>query len=301
MDDLTRIIANAITINLANTNRIGLYDGKMGVCLFLFEYAKYTGVEFYRRLAESLLDDIYHADKNSLSRDINTGVLGVGFGLCQILINGFVKGEASVVLEDIDNVVMEAPNDIVAYDLRYNSGIFSFGVYLLSRLPLYDEVRQQYWIEKMIETGSQTIKKLQDSENNTNKRSILTSMQLVLAQLHSKYVKFKTQITILERSILDELEKFQQQKRDTKELEYDADMDMLCYNLWLNYVHNHQQASINIMKIETLVNSRLQDFSYYIETINSQLSIIGICLMHSEKHKTEFNFTPNKELRHENY
>ena len=47
MNETLQKIANTIVVNLANTEPIGLFDGKIGVCFFLYRYARYSGNGIY--------------------------------------------------------------------------------------------------------------------------------------------------------------------------------------------------------------------------------------------------------------
>ena len=43
MNELLRKIANTVIANLDNTTEIGLFKGRMGLTIFLYEYARYSG------------------------------------------------------------------------------------------------------------------------------------------------------------------------------------------------------------------------------------------------------------------
>lgn len=43
MNKILQQIANTIVANLANTESIGLFDGKLGIALFLCRYSRYSG------------------------------------------------------------------------------------------------------------------------------------------------------------------------------------------------------------------------------------------------------------------
>ena len=105
MNETLQRIANTIVVNLANTEPIGLFDGKIGVCLFLYRYARYSGNGIYERIASNLLDEIFNQLKPDLSPSAIDGVSGIGLGLTNLIKDGFLEvdllGFVSVVKEDV--------------------------------------------------------------------------------------------------------------------------------------------------------------------------------------------------------
>ena len=73
-------IANTIMANYDNTEKTGLFDGKMGLCLFFYNCSKYTGCEYYAKTASVLLDEVFKGLNPSMSpsvTDVLTGNLSV--------------------------------------------------------------------------------------------------------------------------------------------------------------------------------------------------------------------------------
>ena len=58
MEQLMYTIVNTILIGYKNINSFGLYNGKMGICMFFQEYARYTNNHFYKDIANQLINEI---------------------------------------------------------------------------------------------------------------------------------------------------------------------------------------------------------------------------------------------------
>lgn len=70
MDKILQQIANTIVANLKNTESIGLFNGKIGIALFLYKYAHYSGSTVYEEIASELLDDVFNQLKPNISPSI---------------------------------------------------------------------------------------------------------------------------------------------------------------------------------------------------------------------------------------
>lgn len=104
IDELAVFLAGSRT----ETQSIGLFDGKMGWVIFLFHYARLRDSEEYEDIAMDLLSDVYSRIYTSTSVDYSTGLSGVGVGIEYLIRNGFVKGDANLILRDIDRLMFQA-------------------------------------------------------------------------------------------------------------------------------------------------------------------------------------------------
>jgi len=278
-DALLQVITNTITINVSNTTRIGLCDGKMGVCIFLYKYAQYADMPFYRVMAEKLLNEICAADKLTLTKDIAHGLTGIGFGLCHLLNGGFMNKTATSLLDDIDEQAFNSHEKVATHDLLYNSGVFSVGLYLLARMPLIAEGRKMLWIANTMDCGQTIIKSLRDCPYSESKVSMLHSLYTVFARLECETAAPTNEIKEIVCRINKELQTIHTHKDYPYRLNEEAELDDLCREMWIDFIHNNTQTPIDIAKIEHLINLKLQNLAYYIDTINSQLAIVGLTLL----------------------
>lgn len=89
---------------------IGLAHGKMGICIFLFEYSKTISSNKSTNKAELLLDDI----TNNLSKiheiDIEHGLSGIAIGLTYLTNNQFISGNSNKIFQEFNNILYQKLN-----------------------------------------------------------------------------------------------------------------------------------------------------------------------------------------------
>ena len=98
-DVLLEKIANHYLFYGSFYSDLGLYNGKMGMIIFFFHYARYTGNSLYEDFAGELLDDIYEDITDNISF---SQLCEIGWGILYLLQQGFVEGNADEILEIID-------------------------------------------------------------------------------------------------------------------------------------------------------------------------------------------------------
>lgn len=126
-------IANVLLLNASFTNNLGLLNGKMGVAIFFFHYARYTGNKVYEQYAGELIDEIYEDIDLTTPVDFANGLTGIGWGIEYIVQNRFVEADTDEALEEIDSRVYR--NMLNSPLLIENEeDIFSYGLYYLARL-----------------------------------------------------------------------------------------------------------------------------------------------------------------------
>ena len=86
---------------------IGLFHGKMGIALFFYHYAKYTGNTVYSDYADDLLDDIWKNLHNRLPDTFESGATGVVWGVEYIIQNSFVQGNSNAICAEVDARIMQ--------------------------------------------------------------------------------------------------------------------------------------------------------------------------------------------------
>ncbi len=104
---LNQKIINRLILESYFIREIGLEDGKMGISIFFFVYGRYTNCDVYTTIGEELLDDVLNSLFEYLPIDFATGLCGIGWGIEYLLQNDYIKGDTSIIFEDIDQRVME--------------------------------------------------------------------------------------------------------------------------------------------------------------------------------------------------
>ena len=107
-----RQIADMLLLNGTLTECPGLVHGKMGIAIFFFHYAKYTGNELFADYAMDLIGEMLNQIHVNSPADYEKGIAGIGVGIEYLIRNDFFKVEDDI-CEDFDGrmfrAVMYAP------------------------------------------------------------------------------------------------------------------------------------------------------------------------------------------------
>lgn len=99
-------VANTILCNYSMVYNTGLLNGKMGVCLFFYEYARYTGIMEYEEIADGILDSILETLHIGNREDEIVNIVGIGIGLIYLLNHGFLEDtNDNDALKDVDEII----------------------------------------------------------------------------------------------------------------------------------------------------------------------------------------------------
>ena len=102
INDYLHRTAQLLIRNASFIEPIGLIDGKMGIAVFLYTYARYANKEIYTKYADELIDEILQSLSHELPLNTNSGISGIGVGLDYLARNHFVEIESEKTFLDID-------------------------------------------------------------------------------------------------------------------------------------------------------------------------------------------------------
>ena len=312
MNETLQKIANTIVVNLANTEPIGLFDGKIGVCFFLYRYARYSGNGIYENIASNLLDEIFGQLKPDLSPSAIDGVAGIGLGLTNLIKDGFLEVDPrESVFHYVDEALFRDVRSPLMKEINFPIPLFSSGMYLLSRMSWRMDDIDNVWIAGMIESSRSII-----ASGINNKRklklSLLNSMLHVLCGFYERLEVNKVGISKLLNDILnlciqsidgqnyqdidiillkETIKKLPEELKVTGGpvlekidcLDCFVDMDALDVwydNAWWGILYNVpilKELSFNDIKM--YIDKKIQSSFYDISMINSKLSSAGLWLM----------------------
>ncbi|MDR3061569.1 MAG: hypothetical protein LBU57_05585 [Dysgonamonadaceae bacterium] len=128
---LTRI-ARFLILRGSFTGNIGLLQGKLGICIFFYRYARFTGKQHYFDFANNLIDEIYDEICLCNTKDFRDGLAGICWGVEYLVRNDYVDADADVVLADLDVQILK--NDVRAMtDPGLETGLDGLAHYVLGR------------------------------------------------------------------------------------------------------------------------------------------------------------------------
>lgn len=113
---------------------IGLWDGKMGIAVYLLHLARITGDENYERQADEFMDTVYEQLAERTSIFYGDGLLGIGCGIEYMIEHGFIEGDSDEILAEIDIVARNIVDRRPIESLPLQDGVCGVGYYLYRRL-----------------------------------------------------------------------------------------------------------------------------------------------------------------------
>lgn len=107
IDNRLQRIANVLLLNTSFIDNPGLLKGKMGIAIFFYHYARYTGNKIFEDYAGELIDEIYEEINKNTPLDFEDGLTAIGWGIEYLVQNGFVGADTDEILEEIDKAVYQ--------------------------------------------------------------------------------------------------------------------------------------------------------------------------------------------------
>lgn len=137
VDDRLRRIANVLLLNASFIDSLGLLNGKMGIAIFFYNYARCTDNKIFEDYAGELIDEIYEEINTNTHADFANGLTGIGWGIEYLVKNKFLEADTDEALAEIDNAVyrywLQSP-----VLLDNSKDLFGYGLYYISRLLGHD-------------------------------------------------------------------------------------------------------------------------------------------------------------------
>ena len=134
MNEKLQQIAEKLKNNWATLENPGLWHGKMGIVIFFFHYARYSGEKQYEDYAEEIIESLQVGLNWDSPVDYENGLAGIGVGIEYLSQNGFIEIFTDEILEDIDKYIQNFIIEKKHENNSFGKGICGFGQYLLFRL-----------------------------------------------------------------------------------------------------------------------------------------------------------------------
>lgn len=112
---------------------VGLFNGKIGLVIFFFHYAKYQHNPIYEDLANDLLDEVTENIHKELPLNFASGLCGIAWGIEYLIRNNFIEGNSNDICEELDKRIMSYdPRHL--YDNSFETGLEGVVHYALARI-----------------------------------------------------------------------------------------------------------------------------------------------------------------------
>lgn len=132
-DSYVNRIAKHLIVNSSFMDNLGLFNGKMGIVIFFYHFAKYSQKAIYYDFANKLLDEIYSEIHSETPINLKNGFAGIGWSIEYLLQNNFLEGNSNEALADIDSKIMEY-EPMRMNDRSLETGASGLLFYTLTRL-----------------------------------------------------------------------------------------------------------------------------------------------------------------------
>lgn len=116
---------------------IGLLNGRMGIVLFLYYYARFSGEETFKEKGFQLIEGIFdQIETSEVPHTFCEGLAGIGWGLNHLIKQGFIEADIDDILAELDQFSSEVISRYIEdSNFDYLQGAVGIGLYLLGRLP----------------------------------------------------------------------------------------------------------------------------------------------------------------------
>jgi hypothetical protein len=135
MDSILKKIATInklITQEIPGLNNIGLFHGKIGLCIYFFHLAKQTKDKEHQKLAEKLIDEVYsEVSQNQPPLDFENGLAGIAWGIEHLVQNNFVDANTDQILSNVDDRIYS--HIVTQKELTFKN-LTGYMIFIISRL-----------------------------------------------------------------------------------------------------------------------------------------------------------------------
>lgn len=126
-------IADMLLLNGTLTESSGLVHGKMGIAVFFFHYAQFTGNLLFADYAMDLIGGMLDQIHVNSPADYEKGLAGIGIGIDYLIRNNFLNVEDDI-CEDFDGRMVRAVKYDPYPDFSQYGGLTGYGRYWMTRL-----------------------------------------------------------------------------------------------------------------------------------------------------------------------
>ena len=131
---LLSIISEKLLLKDSFSENIGLLNGKTGIAIFFFHYAKFIKNRDYNDFACELVGEIYKEINTCLTCDFSDGLCGIGWGMLYLMEQNFIEGDPDEVLEEIDHYLVQNCLDMLKKSkILYDINSRGFVNYIINR------------------------------------------------------------------------------------------------------------------------------------------------------------------------
>ena len=145
LSDLLDVFVQQIAKTSALVPQTGLMNGKIGIAILLYHYARYKNESEITEYADQLFDLAAHEIGLDFGTSLDDGLCGIAWGLDYLIKQNFVQADDDI-LEEIDDALFSSNRTLYLFDLGLES---DKGLYLWSRLRFCESFAKNIWQKRM--------------------------------------------------------------------------------------------------------------------------------------------------------
>lgn len=108
MENILKTLNKKLESILLNDNiSLGLYEGKMGVCIYYYYMYRETNDDYFRKIGEKILDEICSRIDTLDHLDVKYGLAGIGLGINYLIKGKYIEGDVNEILTSVDSKIFK--------------------------------------------------------------------------------------------------------------------------------------------------------------------------------------------------
>lgn len=115
------------------TSDKGLFYGKTGIALTLFEYSRFINNDSFEELALEILQEDIESVLDTPNPNFESGLSGLGWTILYLIHNDFLDKSSEIILSKIDKTIIKW-NIIRFKDISFKKGLKGISFYIWSRI-----------------------------------------------------------------------------------------------------------------------------------------------------------------------
>ena len=151
---------------------IGLYNGKMGIAIFLYRYARYSNKRKYKTYANELIDDVIDALHINTPAGIDDGISGIRFGFDYLSKNGYINIKSDDYFESLNDFIEQSEFETINEKSYFYQGLY----WVLLKSEFLENSGFEYILDKIYSK----LKNINSKKNILYPKMIQSLLYLVL-------------------------------------------------------------------------------------------------------------------------
>lgn len=125
-------IARNLIIKIGDISNLGLLNGKMGIIIFLYHYARFSNKILFEKIADEFIEDLLNEIHPEYNKNFEDGLAGISYGIDYLIQQNFIITDTKYTFIELDKYINEIDFNKLN-DLSLNNGIIGYLQYVFGR------------------------------------------------------------------------------------------------------------------------------------------------------------------------